>query len=83
MGVCVNYTQAIYFDDFDLLDEEVGFINEIVLPAFEEVQKEFGVKPLIVKISKNGEHEKDPFWWCYSKKSREVMERHIGNFKIR
>jgi hypothetical protein len=72
---------TVYFEDYDLLDSERGFIDEIVLPAFNKVEKKFGFKPIIVKISKIGEHEKDPFWWCYSKKSRDIMREHINELK--
>ena len=56
-------------------------MNGIVLPAFSEVEKYFGVKPVIVKISKPREHENDPFWWSYSKDTRIVMNNHIKIFK--
>ena len=64
---------AVYFDDFDLLDSEADFVNEIVTPAFIEIEKYFGVKPIIVKISDIGQHEKDPYWWCYMKETKEIM----------
>lgn len=77
LAVC----HVVYFDDFDLLDSEASFVNEIVIPVFEEIKKNFGVKPIIVKISSIGEHDKDPYWWCYSKESKEVFENHVKTFK--
>lgn len=72
---------TVYFDDFDLLKEEDDFTNEIVLPAFKEVERYFGFKPIIVKISNIGEHEKDPYWWCYSKEAKIIMDNHIKLLK--
>ena len=74
---------VVWFDDFDLLDSETAFTNEIVLPAFEEAQARFGVKPLIVRISDPGEHQRDPFWWCYSKAAKEFVDEHIKQFVAR
>jgi len=45
-----------------------------------EVENYFGIKPIIVKISKVGEHEKDPYWWCYSKESKIIMDNHINEY---
>ncbi len=72
---------AVYFDDFDLLDSEADFVNEIVIPAFVEIEKYFGVKPIIVKISDIGQHEKDPYWWCYMKETKEIFDNHIKTFQ--
>lgn len=89
-GMPKNYYSAIlslaichlvFFDDFDLLDTETNFINEIVLPAIKDVENIFGIKPIIVKISKPGEHQQDPFWWCYSEKANDILENHIKTFK--
>ena len=68
---------AIHFDDFDLLEKEDKFTNEIIIPAYNEVKNEFGISPLIVKISKVGEHDNDPYWWCYSGECKEIMNNHI------
>ena len=72
---------CIYFDDYDLLESEKAFTNEIILPAFSEVKKYFGVEPIIVRISRIGEQEKDPYWWCYSTESKIIMDNHIKTFK--
>jgi hypothetical protein len=71
----------ILFEDFDLLKEEDDFTQEIVLPIFNEIKRDFGIKPIIVKISNVGEHEKDPYWWCYSKEAKEIMDNHIKTLK--
>jgi len=72
---------AVYFDDYDLLESEKGFVEEIILPAFKEVKEYFGIKPIIVKISNVGEHERDPYWWCYSKEAKIIMDNHIKEYK--
>jgi len=72
---------AVLFDDFDSLKSEENFTNEIVLPAFREVEKYFSVKPIIVKISKKGEQEKNPCWCYYSHETKEIINNHIKTFK--
>jgi hypothetical protein len=62
-------SHVIYFDDFDLLQSETGFIDEVVLPAFKAVEHMYGLK-----ISGVGEHDRDPYWWCYSTEARVVYE---------
>lgn len=71
----------VLFDDFDLLEEENDFVDKVVLPIFNEIKEYFGIKPIIVKISDVGEHERDPYWWSYSKKAKEIMDNHIKIFK--
>ncbi len=77
LSVC----HIVYFDDYDLIESEKKFVEEIILPAFGEVEKYFGVKPIIVKVSNVGEHDRDPHWWCYSKESKEILDNHIKTFK--
>ncbi len=72
---------TVYFDDYDLIESESNFISENILPAFKEVEKYFGIKPIIVRISEVGEHERDPNWWCYSKESKIIMDNHIKEYK--
>ena len=80
MSLAICHT--ICFDDYDLLESETAFISDIVLPAFEEAQERFGVKPLIVRISKKGEHQRDPFWWCYSKAAKAFVDEHVKQFTV-
>lgn len=77
LSVC----HVVYFDDYDLLESEKSFADEIILPAFKAVQEYFGVKPVIVKISNVGEHHADPYWWCYSNEARAVMQNHLHLMK--
>jgi hypothetical protein len=77
----LSLCHIVLFDDFDLLKEEDEFTNKIVIPIMGKVENDFGFKPIIVKISKVGEHDKDPFWWCYSEKAKRVMDNHIKSLK--
>lgn len=72
---------TVYFDDYDVLESEKSFVEEIILPKFYEVEKYFGFRPIIVKISKVGEQTQDPYWWCYSKKYEGVVNNHIKVLK--
>src|SRR3989338_4487338 len=67
-------THYILFDDYDLLAAEDEFTTDAVLPAFKKIEAEFGLRPLVVKISKRGEHAADQYWWCYAKGTREIIE---------
>lgn len=69
-------THYILFEDFDLLAAEDEFTTEVVLPAFRHIEEEFGLRPLVVKISKPNEQTNDPYWWCYTKEARDIMEKH-------
>lgn len=74
----LSICHAVYFDDYDLLESERGFTDEIILPIFDEVKKYFGEEPIIVKISHVGEHDRDPHWWCYSKDAKMLMDHHLS-----
>ncbi len=73
-------SHGVFFEDFDLLESEMDFTKSIVIPSIKEVENYFEVKPIIVKISNAGEHERDPYWWCYSKESKVVMDSHIKKY---
>src|SRR3989338_2263073 len=73
-------THYILFDDYDLLAAEDEFTADAVLPAFKQIEAEFDLRPLVVKISNPGEHEADQYWWCYSKETRDIMEKHKQEF---
>ncbi len=68
---------VVLFDDFDLLDAENEFVSSVILPAFEHAEKMFGVRPLVARLAKTGEHANDPYWWCYPKGTAEFIERRI------
>lgn len=66
----------VLFDDYDLLAAEDDFTLTAVLPAFKLIEKEYGLRPLIVKLSEPGEHERDQYWWAYTEEARAIMEQH-------
>jgi len=77
LAVC----HVVLFEDLYILKEEQSFINEIILPAFEEVKNKFGVKPIIVRLSKEGEQEKDPYWSSYDQEAKVIMDNYIKEHK--
>jgi hypothetical protein len=72
--ISLAVAQVVYFDDFLDLDQEADFTKNIVVPSFENVKKCFGLKPLIVKISRVNEFQSDPWWWCYSKEAKTILD---------
>lgn len=72
---------VVLFDDLDIIKSETDFVKEIILPAFESVKKDFGVEPIIVKISKQGEQEQDHYWCGYSPRAKEIVNKHIKTYK--
>lgn len=68
---------AILFENFVVDGDELSFTRDIVLPAILDIQKECGVKPLIVALEPT-EIEADKFWLSYpaeTKKSLGSTER--------
>lgn len=55
---------GILFENFLLTKNEEKFTKEILLPAFEHVYKEFGIKPLIVPICPQDEADRK-YWFYY------------------
>jgi len=56
---------GILFENYLLNNKrEKKFIEDVLLPAFEFVYKEFGLKPLIVPLVPR-EDEDNKCWWCY------------------
>jgi hypothetical protein len=55
---------GILFENFSLVKSEGRFTREILIPAFEDVYREFGLKPLIVRIyaDDEGDHK---YWFYY------------------
>jgi hypothetical protein len=58
-------TKNVLFENLETGREE-KFFNEIFLPAFEFIKKEFGLKPLIIPIAPADDME-NIFWWSYPK----------------
>jgi len=56
---------GILFENYLLNDsKERKFIEEIIMPSVEFIKKEFGLKPLIVRLIPRSEEE-SKYWWCY------------------
>lgn len=55
---------GILFDNFLNSGQETNFTKTVVMPAFETLEKIFGVKPLIVKLFLP-ENENDDYWTWY------------------
>ena len=67
---------AIQLENFMLDERELSFTKEIFLPAFIEVYKETGVKPLIVALEPT-EIEGDKFWTSYPYQDRSYVEEKL------
>jgi hypothetical protein len=63
---------AIEFENFMLDEKELSFTKELFLPAFCQVIKEFGVKPLIVALEPTN-IETSELWMCYPYSSKKFI----------
>lgn len=63
-------SHGVLFENFVTDGSESSFTEEIMLPAFEEIQSCFGLKPLIVPLVPD---LADEYWWCYP----EFIEREV------
>lgn len=68
---------AVLFDDYETVKAEESFIQEVIIPAFKEVERIFGVRPIIVKLSDATEYQRDPYWWAYSPQVKSIMNNHL------
>lgn len=55
---------GILLEDYLLAGKELAFTRDVVLPAFDAVTVEFGLKPLIVRLTPL-EEENAPHWFWY------------------
>jgi hypothetical protein len=55
---------GVLFENFLSTKEEINFTEKTVLPNIAIIEKTFGIKPLIVRISPK-EAEEDIYWQCY------------------
>jgi hypothetical protein len=55
---------GILVEDYLLAGSELAFTRDVVLPAIEMVTMEFGMKPLIVRLTPP-EEENSPHWFWY------------------
>ena len=64
---------GVLFENFSLYKNERKFTHDIVLPIFLEIEKEFGLKPLIVQLN-FAEDESSFFWKSYSYALKKYVE---------
>lgn len=57
---------GILFENFLLDDKDDDFTKKVFIPAFLDVQKKFGLKPLIVELLDTGNFDSDKFWKFWS-----------------
>ncbi|MBP6060564.1 MAG: hypothetical protein KA515_00990 [Candidatus Pacebacteria bacterium] len=60
---------GVLFENFetDPSTHEYKFTNDVALSVIDLLEKQFGVKPIIVKLyPDNQTEEEDFFWWCYN-----------------
>lgn len=74
MRQCV--TDGILFEDFLTDSLEMAFTRDIVLPAFEAVQAETGMKPLITRLCPAADAD-SPHWLWYPAELKAAMELHL------
>jgi hypothetical protein len=67
-----DLVHGILFENFMLDDDEIEFTKKIVVPAFETIEKIFGVKPLIVALNPT-EIEGSDFWNSYPYQIEDVL----------
>lgn len=67
---------VILFDDYLLEGKELPFTRDVVLPAFDAVTSEFGIKPLIVRLS-SPQEEALPHWFWYPKELKELVNNRL------
>lgn len=85
-GSAINYykhflslflVNGILFENFLLDSKEIGFTREVFLPAFLEIMKESGVKPLIVALEPP-EIESEEFWMCHPATNISFVNKKLG-----
>lgn len=68
---------GILFENFMLDEKELSFTKEIFLPAFIEVERLTGKKPLIVALAPT-EIEGDHFWMCHPSDTEEHVKTKLS-----
>jgi len=63
---------SILIETFLTTEAERTFTQSVVLPAFQEIYRRFGHKPLIVALESHDD-EKARFWWSYPSKMETLL----------
>jgi hypothetical protein len=75
LRVCI--ADGILFDDYLLEGKERNFTRDVVLPAFDAVTAECGMRPLIVRLSPP-EEEASPHWFWYPGEMKAFVLERMG-----
>lgn len=73
--------QGILFENIMLDTKELSFTRDIFLPAFIEIKRLTGFKPLIIALEPT-DIETDEFWMCHPYESKRFIERKLNKNKI-
>lgn len=71
-------SQGILFENFMLNEEEEWFTKNVFWPAFIEVEKHFGIKPIIVALEPTS-IEGDKFWNCHPPETWEIIKNKLNS----
>jgi hypothetical protein len=71
---------GVLFENFVTNAEEQRFAEEVVYPAFKEVEQLFGLKPLIVPLLPP-HNASDKYWFCYSEDVEKEVLRCLDSCK--
>lgn len=74
-------SHGILFENVMLDTKELNFTKDIFLPAFIEVEKMTGFKPLIVALEPT-DIETDEFWMCHPHQSKKVVDKKLNKTRI-
>lgn len=74
-------TNGILFENVMLDSKEISFTREIFLPAFIDVLKKTGLKPIMVALEPT-EIETDEFWMCHPHSTKEVVDNTLKDIVV-
>ena len=69
---------GVLFENIELDGREENFSKNKILPSFYELERMFGVKPIICQLIPT-EKQDDLYWWCYPERSKIVMTEYVKN----
>lgn len=71
--ICI--ADGILVEDYLLSGKELAFTRDVVLPAFDAVTAEFGLRPLIVRLTPPEEEDAPHWFWYPGELKAFVLER--------
>ena len=72
---------SILFEDFTFSKNEIQFTKSVVLPAFFNILRKTGKKPLVISIGPKG-NETDNFWTSYPSHLKEFVEKQLPSKNV-